>query len=132
MNNTSSIILIGEKVDNQELQITSKTSSFEEGQLIPNPTENSPYRSIPLEDDTNISFYFRGCSVQFNLEERSLSIVEVDRELTEEDALDVLADFAIKEGPRVSFLRIPPLRKTRTGKGQKVQIVAEEKKLGED
>ncbi|EKN66505.1 hypothetical protein BABA_15387 [Neobacillus bataviensis LMG 21833] len=132
MNNTNSIILIGEKVDNQELQITCKTNSFEEGQLIPKPTENSPYRSIPLEDDTNISFYFRGCSVRFNLEERSLSVVEVDRELTEDDAFDVLADFAIKEGNRISLLRIPPLRKTRTGKRQKVQIVAEEKKLGEE
>ena len=127
-----SIILIGKKVDSLELQITSKTSSFEKGQLIPKPTENSAYRSIPLEDNTHISLYFRGCSVQFNFEERSFSIIEVDRMLTEEDAFDVLADFAIKEGNTVSFLRIPPLRKKRTTERQKVQVVAEGKKLGEE
>ncbi|MBO0961000.1 hypothetical protein J1P26_14965 [Neobacillus sp. MM2021_6] len=129
MNNTSSIILIGKKATNQELQITCKTSSFEEGQLIPKSTKNSPYRTIPLDDNANISFYFRDCNVEFNLDERSLSIAEGGRLLTEEDAFDVLADFAIKEGSKISFLRIPPLRKKRMGKREKVQVVSEEKKL---
>ncbi|MFK9091480.1 hypothetical protein [Bacillus salipaludis] len=135
MKNKWSIILIGEKIDKKELQLTGKPSFHDAIQLTkqsPTPTKNSPYQSIPLADDKNISFIYDGCSVQVDHDKRVLSIKEGESKLTEKEAYDVLSHFVIKEGKRVSFLAFPPHRNTCPNKREKVRVLAEGKELGEE
>lgn len=135
MKNKRSLILIGKKIDKQELQITGKPSFFDAMQLAKQsitPTKNSPYQSIPLEDDKDISLIYEGCTVQVDLDKRSLSISKGESELTEKEAYDVLSNFVIKEGKRVSFLAFPPRRNTCPNNRQKVRALSEGKKLEEE
>jgi len=132
LKNKSAIILIGKQINNQELQITCKPSFSDAIQLTNHSltlTKNSPYQCIPLEDDKNITLNYDGCSVHVDLNQRLIRIKEGASKLTEEEAFDLLSNFVIKEGDRVSFLGIPPHRNTCPKKWQKVRIIAEGKKL---
>lgn len=133
MKNKLSIILIGEKIDKQELQLTGKPSFHDAIQLTKQsltPTKNSPYQSIPIEDIKNISFIYFGCSVQVDHDKRVLSIKEGKSKLTEKEAYDAFSHFVIKEGKRVSFLAFPVKRNACPNKREKGRVLAEGKELG--
>ncbi|WP_066070598.1 hypothetical protein [Neobacillus soli] len=125
-----SLIFIGERGCNQQLIITKKPSFYDAVTLSnqsPQPTKNTPYRSIPLVSSTNISF--RNSDYNIQLTSQSIQISESGRELSEEEVFDMLNHLIIKEGDKVTFFGYSPYCKNRPRKKKELLVLAAGRKL---
>ncbi|QCJ44805.1 hypothetical protein FAY30_24595 [Bacillus sp. S3] len=135
MRKINSIIVLGKQVDSRDSPITSKPSFHDALQLThqsPTSSKDSSYQSFPLEDGTHISLHYSDYTFEASLENRTISISKDGGTLTEEEAYEELSHFIMKEGTKVSFLALPPHRKTRPRKRKNERVLEERKKLEEE
>jgi hypothetical protein len=115
----------------QELRITSKPSFYDALLLSnrsPQPTKDTSFQSIPICKKTIVSIRYRDDDIQLTYHGQSLQIFASNRELSEEEVLEVLHNFVVKEGNRVTYLRIFPNDKFRRRKRKGPRVIAECKK----
>ncbi|WHY86113.1 hypothetical protein QNH39_26655 [Neobacillus novalis] len=106
-----SLIFIGEKKRNKELQLKSKPGFSDAiclSKQSTHTTKNTSYQSIPIDGKKNLSIYFCDEDIQFIYHNMSLQLLAGDKNPTDEDALEVISNFAFKEGNKVTFLKLLP------------------------
>ncbi|WP_040207095.1 hypothetical protein [Neobacillus jeddahensis] len=114
MGKNTSIVLIGKRMGSQEFQFKSKPSFADAVQLSlksRNQYKNASYQSFPLTEDTKIIFYYRDITIQLTLDQLSWVRIDSETPLTEEEVIDVSANFVLKEGSKITYLTMPPSRK---------------------
>jgi hypothetical protein len=126
------LIFIGEMSKKAEVRITRKPG-FSDAALLsqqsPQLLKNSPYQTIRLSDEGNNSICFCDKDIQITYHPRSLEIIEENRELSEEEVLDVVTNFILKEGNRFTVLGTFPNRKEKLDQLKKGWKFSVQKKI---
>ncbi|ETI67476.1 hypothetical protein [Neobacillus vireti] len=130
--NQHSIIFIGKKKRNNELQLTSKPD-FSDAICLSKPlthsTKNTPYQSIAIDGSKNLSIHFSDENIHFTYYNKSLQVLAGDKNLSDEKVLDICSNFAFKEGNKVTFLKVIPKRNTIPRKKKEVRVLLAGKEL---
>jgi hypothetical protein len=129
--NDSTLILIGKRTGRQELQFTSKPRFFDAVQLsiqAVHHDKDASYQSFPLDEDTTIIFHYHDISIRLTLDQQSRLKIESETPLTEAEVFEVLANFVLKDGSKVSYLSFPPIDKHSTRKNKKLNYSSEAKR----
>jgi hypothetical protein len=116
--NGNVIIFIGEKPEQNEIQISGKPSFFDAVQFSEQQfpsTMDSPYQFIPLAYSQNETYRFfdphLSKMMKFVFNGHSLQLIENGQSLTLENVYNVFKHFLVKKGNRVLFLTEPPKEK---------------------
>lgn len=121
-----SLIFIGEKKRNKELQLKSKPGFSDAiclSKQSTHTTKNAPYQSIHIGSRKNISIHFRDENIHFTYHNKSIKLLAGDKNLTDKDVFDVFTNFAFKEGNKVTILKIFPDRKMIPRKKKKERVL---------
>lgn len=126
------LIFIGEKKCNKELQLKSKPG-FSDAICLSKQstytTKITPYQSIPMGSRKNISIHFCDENIHFTYQYKSLNVLAGDKNLADEKVLDICSNFAFKEGNKVTFLKVIPKRNTIPRKKKKERVLHVGKEL---
>jgi hypothetical protein len=101
------LIFIGEKNSKKECWIKSKPSFFDAVLLSnksPHHTKSSPYQQISLDYYTELSFQFSDSDVQLKCDGETLQIIEGETQLSEDEVYDLINNFVIKQGSKITIL----------------------------
>jgi hypothetical protein len=126
--NKYSLIFIGEQMNKKVVRITNKPSFYDALLLsnqTPQPTKIIPYQSIPIRKNTTLSIRYRDDIIQLTYQGNSIQIIADNRELSEKEVFELLHNFAVKEGDRVTFLRTFCHSKTRLRKRKRHRVIEE-------
>ncbi|MFJ5718170.1 hypothetical protein [Neobacillus sp. NPDC093127] len=121
-----SLIFIGAKKRNKELQLKSKPGFSDAiclSKQSTHTTKITPYQSIPIGSRKNISIHFCEENIHFTYHNKSLQLLAGDKNLTDKDVFDVFTNFAFKEGSKVTFLKIFPDRNMIARKKKKERVL---------
>lgn len=122
-----SLIFIGAKKRNKELQLKSKPGFSDAiclSKQSTHTTKNTPYQSISIGSRKNISIHFCDENIHFTYHNKSLQLLAGDnKNLTDENVFDVFTNFAFKEGNKVTILKILPDRKMISRKKKKERVL---------
>jgi hypothetical protein len=134
--NGNVIIFIGEKPEENEIQINGKPSFFDAVQFSEQQspsTMNSPYQFIPLARSINETYRFYdphlSKAIQFLFNGHSLQLIENGQSLTLENVYNVFKHFLVKKGNRVLFLTEPPKDKISLKPKDQIQLKCKTKEL---
>jgi len=133
LNEKVALIFIGEQVSKQECWIKRKPS-FSDAIVLSTQSAHQTscvsYQHILL-DYKNNSFQFSDSDIQLTCDRDSLMITQgsKSKQLTEEEVLDIINNFAFKKGNKVTFLRTIPYRKSKKRKKDKNRVLEVGKKL---
>ncbi|MFF2447185.1 hypothetical protein ACFVSW_08770 [Neobacillus sp. NPDC058068] len=133
--NQHSLIFIGKKKRNNELQLTSKPG-FSDAICLSkhstHSTQNTPYQSISVDGSKNLSIHFCDENIQFTYHNKSLHVLAGDKNLADEKVLDICSNFAFKEGNKVTFLKVIPKRNTIPRKKKEVHVLMAGRELDDE
>lgn len=112
----NSIVFIAEQRYKQEIEIKGKPSFYDAVQLSTQSPQTTkvPYKSIPFNKKATIPIHIFNSNIHITYEPHSLQILKEDNDLTEKEVFEFLNHFAVKEGNRVSILKVFPAGKLAT------------------
>ncbi|MCL6573973.1 MAG: hypothetical protein K6T88_20200 [Bacillus sp. (in: Bacteria)] len=132
MKNRNLLIFIGKQMSKEELRITHKPS-FHDALLLskqtPQPIKTKEYQTIPVCKKTIVTIRYRDDHIQLTYQGKSLQILPGKRNLSKKEVFELMKNFALKEGDRVTFLRTFPYGKSRLRKRKKPPVMAQCKNL---
>jgi hypothetical protein len=97
------LIFIGKRLSQLEVKITRKPAFHDIVCLTNHSSKNTPYQYIPIGIREQESIYFSKHNIRLTYGNNSLKI-EGNWQLSDEEALNVYSNFAIRDGGKVSFL----------------------------
>jgi hypothetical protein len=129
LNSNVSLVIIGKPIGKNHLQLLSKPGFSDAIQLLNHSsigirTDSTFYQLIPLKDMDTISFHYNNIKIQASYDQQLLSFVEENRTEAEKRVFDVLANFVIKAGNKVSYLGIPPHYKDSTNQTRQAWTIS--------
>lgn len=122
----NSLIFIGERPNQLEMQIKGKPEFYDAVLLSKkshHPSSNLSYHSIPLYQ-SRVTIQIRENNSQFNCQHQLLQLIEGERPLSEEDAYDIFANFAIMEDNKVAFLLLSGKKRIRLREKEEPKVLS--------
>ena len=125
MEHSSILMFIGEVIGSREIRITKKVSIHDAIILLEKSFPNFPssmdesYQSIPLEELADILIHLNHYHILLSYQQNSLQIVETSNFLTEEEIFEVLTNFIVRIGDKLTYLGTFPYSKARCRKRKK-------------
>ncbi|SDN04222.1 hypothetical protein [Bacillus sp. OK048] len=122
----NSLIFIGERPSHSEMYIKGKPSFFDALQLSKTSQHQTailPYHSIPLHQSL-ISIHILESNCRFHCRQQSLQLIEGKQQLSEEEAYDVFANFAIMEDNKVAILVHSDQKRIRAGEKEGPRVLS--------
>lgn len=125
---SNSLIFIGERPSHLEMHIKGKPDFYDALLLSKNPSSHLSYHSIPLHH-SRVTIHIRETNSQINCHHQFLQLIEGEKPLSEEDAYDIFANFAIMEDNKVAFIMLSGRKKYRLREKEDPKVLSAHEKL---
>ncbi|OIK10627.1 hypothetical protein BIV60_20625 [Bacillus sp. MUM 116] len=130
-NAKSSLNFKGVLLNHHEIIVKSKPRFSDALRILKHPSKNNFYQTIPLSETQFVAIYYQNRRFQFTYQNQSFLLFEGNQQLSEDAVYNIVNNFIVKEGNKVSYLTNFPEDKIRPAKRKKGRVLAVSKRVDE-